>query len=128
MPETVVARFLLKWLLVPVLLLWGYHLAQRKYHRTVGAKRMATLLLTVLILAAWLVIYAFLRLGVSDSYLLALAAAVVGVAAWQRRRLFPYRLRCAQCSRPLGLERILFHGNNLCEACSPADHDTEDAP
>jgi hypothetical protein len=127
MPETAVARFLLKWMLVPVLLLWGYHLAQRRYAATVGAKRIASLLVTLLVLAAWLVVYAFLRLGVSDIWLLALAAAVAAVAVWQRQRLFPYRLRCAQCARPLTLERILFRGDNLCEVCSPADRDKETA-
>ena len=123
-----VARFLLRWMLVPVLLLWGYHLAQRRYAATVGAKRTATLFLTVLVLAAWVAVYAFLRLGVSDVYLLALAAAVAGVAVWQRRRLLPYRLHCAQCSRPLALERVLFHGNNLCEACDPAKRGKENVP
>jgi len=125
MPETAVARFLLKWMLVPVLLLWGYHLAQRRYAETVGAKRAATLFATLLLLAAWLVIYAFLRLGVRDLFLLALAAAVLAVAVWQRRRLLPFRLRCAQCSRPLALERILFRGDNRCEACAPAERDKE---
>jgi hypothetical protein len=119
---TALARFLLKWMLVPVLLLWGYHLAQRRYSGTVGAKREATLLVTVLLLAAWVVIYAFIRLAVRDLFLVVLAAAVIAVSIWQRRRLFPYRLRCVQCSRPLGLERILFHGNNLCETCDPGDH------
>jgi hypothetical protein len=127
MPETDVARFLLKWMLVPVLLLWAYHLAQRRYAETVGAKRMATLLLTVLVLVAWLAVYAFLRLGVSDIWLLALAAAVIAVAVWQRRRLFPYRLRCAQCARPLGIERILFRGDNTCQKCAP-DRDDRGAP
>jgi hypothetical protein len=128
MPETIVARFLLQALLVPVLLLWGYHLAQRRFVDTVGVKRMATLLVTVLLLAAWLAVYVFIRLAIRDVFLVALAAAVAAVAVWQRRRLFPYRLRCAQCSRPLGLRRILFHGNNLCGTCNPAAPDTEDTP
>jgi hypothetical protein len=128
MPETVVARFLLKWLLVPVLLLWAYHLAQRRFSATVGAKRMATLLVTLLLLAAWVVVYVFVRLGLGDVYLLVIAAAVAAVAVWQRRKLFPYRTRCAQCSQPLGLERILFRGNNLCETCDPGDRVKEKTP
>jgi hypothetical protein len=128
MPETVVARFILKWMLVPVLLLWAYHLAQRRYSATVGPKRMATLLVTLLLLAAWVVTYAFVRLGLGDIYLLALAAAVIAVAVWKRRSLFPYRARCVQCSRPLGLERILFRGDNRCEACDPAKRGPEDTP
>lgn len=128
MPETVVARFLLKWLLVPVLLLWAYHLVQRRYAETAGPKRMATMLLTLLLLAAWVVIYAFVRLGLGDIWLLVVAAVVAAVAVWQRRILLPYRLRCAQCSRPLGLERVLFHGNNLCTACAPPDSTKENTP
>ena len=113
MPETIVARFLLKWMLVPVLLLWAYHLAQRRYAETVGAKRAATLYLTLLLLVAWVAIYAFVRLGLGDVFLLVPAAAVVAVAVWQRRKLFPYRTRCAQCSRPLGLERVHRHHRRL---------------
>jgi hypothetical protein len=128
MSETVVARFLLKWMLVPVLLLWAYHLAQRRFSATVGPKRMATMLVTLLLLAAWVVIYVFIRLGLPDIYLPVVAAAVIAVAVWQRRSLFPYRARCVQCSRPLGIGRILFHGNNLCEACDPADRSKENAP
>jgi hypothetical protein len=128
MHATAVARFLLKWMLVPVLLLWGYHLAQRRHSETVGGKREATLYLTLLLLAAWVAVFAFIRLIIRDIFLLALAAAVIAVAVWQRRRLFPYRRRCAQCSRSLGLERILFHGNNLCETCDPGNHAKENTP
>jgi hypothetical protein len=128
MPETIVARFLLKWMLVPVLLLWGYHIAQRRHSETVGGKRAATLYLTLLLLVAWVAIYAFVRLGLGDVFLLVPAAAVIAVAVWQRRRLFPYRRRCVQCSRPLGLERILFRGNNLCETCDPQDRAKENTP
>lgn len=119
MPQTVVARFLLAWMLVPVLLAWAYHLAQRRYAETVGAKRYATMYLTGLLLVGWMIAYAFVRFGVDDVWLLAVAAALVGVVVWQRRRLFPYRRRCAQCAQPLGLERILFRGDNRCEACAP---------
>jgi hypothetical protein len=125
MNEPLIARSLLKWMLVPVLLLWGYHLAQRRYAERVGAKRMASLLVTVLFLAAWIAVYAFILLGVPDVFLLPLAAVMAAAAVWQRRRLFPYRWRCPRCSRPLSLERILFQGNHLCETCEPADRDRE---
>jgi hypothetical protein len=128
MPGTAVARFVLKSMLVPVLLLWAYHLVQRRYAETAGPKRMATMLVTLLLLAAWVVIYALVRLGLGDVWLLAVAAAVAAVGVWQRRKLFPYRLRCAQCARPLGLERILFHGNNRCEVCDPPDRAKENTP
>jgi len=81
MPETVVTRFLLKWMLVPILLLWACHLAQRRFSATVGAKRMATLLATLLLLAAWVAIYVFVRLGLPDIWLLAIAAAIVAWAS-----------------------------------------------
>jgi hypothetical protein len=128
MPDAAVARFILKFMLIPVLLLWAYHLVQRRYAETAGPKRMATMLLTLLLLAAWVVIYAFVRLGLGDIWLLVVAAAVAAVGVWQRRKLFPYRARCAQCARPLGLERILFHGNNRCEVCDPPDRAKENTP
>jgi hypothetical protein len=124
MPETVVARFLLKWLLVPLVLLWGYHLAQRRFAGTTGAKRMASMYLTVLLVAAWVAVYAFVQLGVPDIWLPAVAVAAAGVAAWQRKAMLPYRLRCANCSKPLGLLRILFRGDNTCATCSPDDKET----
>ncbi len=124
MPETLVARFLLKWLLVPVLLLWGYHLAQRRFAATVGAKRLATMYLTGLLLAAWVAVYAFVRFGVPDIWLPAVAVAAVAVAVWQRERILPYRLRCTSCAKPLGLLRILFRGDNTCATCSPDDKET----
>ena len=124
MPETVVARFLLKWMLVPLVLLWGYHLAQRRFAGTVGMKRLATMYLTGLLLAAWVAIYAFVRLGVPDIWLPAVAVVVIAVAAWQRRTILPYRLRCASCAKPLGVLRILVRGDNTCETCSPDDKET----
>jgi hypothetical protein len=124
MPETLVARFLLKWILIPVVLLWVYHLAQRRFAATVGAKRIASMYLTGLLLTAWVVIYAFVRLGVPDVWLPAVAVAAVGLTVWQRKRVFPYRLRCASCAKPLGLLRILFRGDNTCESCSPDDKET----
>jgi hypothetical protein len=124
MPETVVARFLLKWMLIPLAILWGYHLAQRRFAATVGAKRLATLYLTGLVLGAWVAIYAFVRLGVTDAWLTAVAVAAAAVAAWQRKRVLPYRLRCAGCGKPLGLLRILFRGDNTCETCTPDDKET----
>jgi hypothetical protein len=124
MPETLVARFLLKWILIPVVLLWAYHLAQRRFAATVGAKRIASMYLTGLLLTAWVVIYAFVRLGVPDVWLPAVAVAAVGLTVWQRKRVFPYRLRCASCAKPLGLLRILFRGDNTCESCSPDDKET----
>jgi hypothetical protein len=123
MPEHAVARFILKWMLVPVALLWLYHLAQRRHAETAGAKRYATLYLTGLLLAAWVLVYAFLRLGIPDPWLALVAAAIVAVAAWQRRRVFPWRLGCAACAKPLDIGRILFRGDNRCAACAPP-HDT----
>jgi hypothetical protein len=124
MPKTVVALFLLKWVPVLVALLWGYHLAQRRFAATVGAKRLATLYLTGLLLGAWIAIYAFVRLGVPDTWLPAIAVAAAAVAAWQRKKMLPYRLRCANCAKPLGLLRILFRGDNTCVTCSPDDKET----
>jgi hypothetical protein len=124
-PHIEVSTFLLRWLLAPIVLLWAYHMVQRRSADTVGPKRLATLLQTTLVLVLWVVAYVFVRYRVDDRWLAAAALAIVGLAVWQRRRLFPYRLRCARCGRPLALQRILFRGSNECETCDPAQERKE---
>lgn len=119
MPTTVISQFLLRWLLAPIVLLWAYHLWQRRFAESVGRKREASLLLTGLMLALWVVAYIFARYRLADLWLAPAASALVALAIWQRRRLFPYRLTCAQCGKPLSAERVLFRGSNACSACDP---------
>ncbi len=120
MTNTNVSQFLLRWLLVPIVALWAYHLLQRRQAYEPGPKRMATLLLTGLLLALWVVSYLFVRFRFHDLALIPVAAALAGVAIWQRKVVLPFRLRCVRCGKPLSAGRILFQGSNECETCAPA--------
>ncbi len=116
----IVSQFLLRWLLVPIVALWAYHLLQRRQAYEPGPKRMATLLLTALAMALWVASYLFVRYRFDDLLLLPVAAVLAGIAIWQRKAVLPYRLTCVRCGRPLSAGRILFQGSNECETCAPA--------
>ena len=129
-----VSLFLLRWLLVPVVALWGVHMLQRRHAETVGRKRFATLFLTAALIAAWIAAWFFVRFGVRDIFLVPVAGLLVALLAWQHRVFFPFRLRCARCGKALSFRRILHHESNLCDTCepgtsgSPAPHDKENTP
>jgi hypothetical protein len=118
--NTAVSTLLQKILLIPMIALWLFHLYQRKFHEAGTRKRIATLSLTMVIIGAWIAAWLFSRYGVSDSWLIAVAAAAVIVVIWQRRLILPFRLRCARCGRPLSLMRMFSLDSNTCEACEPA--------
>lgn len=119
MAHTAISSLLLKILLVPMVGLWAFHLYQRRFKRAGERKRIATLSLTLVVILAWVAAWAFAKYGVDDVWLIAVAVAAVVVVIWQRRLVFPYRLRCVKCGRPLGLQRVLSWDSNTCEACEP---------
>ncbi len=119
MAHTAVSRFLNLYILVPLLAIWAYHLMQRRYAEVVGKKRLATMLITALILGFWAVSYFFLRFRVDDLYLIPVFLLVSALAVWQRKLFFPYRLTCAVCRARLPLKKILFFDSNACDACDP---------
>jgi hypothetical protein len=115
--HTVISQFLLRALLVPIVLLWGYHLAQRRFIEQGPRKRSASLQITLLFIGVWIAAYLLRRFRVDDVFLFpVLAAAAIAVVAG-RRSMFPYRIRCARCRTPLPLKRILFVDSPGCEAC-----------
>ena len=119
MEHTVISGLLQKILLIPMVALWLFHLYQRRFKEAGVRKRIATLSLTVVIIAAWVAAWFFTRYGIGDSYLVLVAACAVGVVIWQRKRMLPYRARCARCGTPLSVQRILSYDSNLCDACQP---------
>lgn len=119
MARTAVSRFLMMYILVPLLAIWAYHLVQRKYAEVGERKRLASMLAAVLILGFWAVSYFFLRFKVDDLYLIPVFLLASALAVWQRKLFFPYRLSCAACRAPLSLKRILFFDSNACDACDP---------
>ena len=119
MEQTAISSLLLKILLIPMVGLWAFHLYQRRFKDAAVRKRIATLSLTAVIIAAWVAAWFFSRYGVGDTYLVLVAACAVGVVIWQRKRILPYRVRCARCGKPLSLQRMLSYDSNLCDACQP---------
>ena len=118
--HTFISGLLQKILLVPMVALWAFHLYQRRYREAGTRKRIATLSLTMVIIAAWVAAWVFARYGIGDSWLLLVAVLAVAVVVWQRKLMVPYRLLCVQCGKPLSITRIFSHDSNKCEACEPA--------
>ena len=112
-----VSLFLLRWLLIPVVALWAVHMLQRRHAAVVGRKRYATLFLTAVMIAIWIVAWFFVRAAVRDIFLIPVAALAAALVAWQRRVFLPFRLTCESCATHLPARRILFFESNRCEAC-----------
>jgi hypothetical protein len=119
MGQPAISIFLQRYLLVLIVAVWIYHLSQRRRYATGERKRRATFYFTILLIGTWAVAFLFARYAVRDIFLVPLAVVASWVAIAQRRRLFPYRLRCASCGKPLPLRRVLFHDANTCPACEP---------
>ncbi len=114
-----ISASLTRYLLVPIVALWLFHLFQRRYHDQGVAKRKSTLYLTVALLCVWGLAYLLARFSLDDLYLVPIAFFAFVVLAWQRRAVFPYRLRCVRCGLPLSLSRIVFYDSNTCRTCEP---------
>ncbi len=117
---TVVSTFLQRYLLVPIVLVWIYHLVQRRYLTVGVGKRNASLYLTVVLLAVWGLTWLLFKFSLQDLYLLPIAFFTLVLLIWQRRVIFPYRLRCVRCGLPLSATRVFFFDSNTCEACQPS--------
>jgi len=108
-----------RYLLVPIVIVWVYHLIQRRYREEGRRKKDATLYLTFALLGVWVLVYLLARFSLEDLYLVPIAFFLLVVLVWQRAAVFPYRLRCARCGAPLSVSRILFYDSNTCETCEP---------
>jgi hypothetical protein len=120
--HTAISRFLTQYMLVPMVAIWVYHLAQRKYAQGGERKRLASMTITVLIMGLWIISYLFLRFKVEDLFLLLVFLPAAGLTVWQKKLFFPFRLTCAACRAPLPLRKILFLDSNACDACDPPKH------
>jgi 8-oxo-dGTP diphosphatase len=129
--QTVASRFILRWLLAPILLLWVYHLSFRGRAEKGEKKRFASLMLVVILLGTWAVTAVVSRLSARDVLLLPAFLAAAAVLYRLRKPLLPYRLSCARCGAPLPLNVILFRDSNECGACdghADANTTTKGAP
>jgi hypothetical protein len=123
MDHTAVSRFLLLYILAPIVVIWIYHLAQRTYLRVGEKKRTATLMFTLVLIGIWITAYIFRRFSIDDVFLIFVFALAAAAVYWQRRLLLPYRFHCYHCGKPLVLKRILFIDSNACESCDPRKGD-----
>jgi hypothetical protein len=122
---TVVSSFLQRYLLLPIVLVWVYHLFQRRYLSVGLGKRNATLYLTLVLLAVWALAWLLSEFSLQDLYLVPIAFFTLALLVWQRRSIFPYRLRCARCGRALSASRVFFFDSNTCERCEPSPKEGE---
>jgi hypothetical protein len=123
----VVSDFLQRFLLVPIVLVWAYHLLQRRYLTVGEGKRNATLYFTFVLLAVWALTWLLSKFSLEDLYLVPIAFFALVLLIWQRRAIFPYRLRCVRCGLPLSASRVLFFDSNACEACQPSPKEGENS-
>ena len=114
-----VSTILMRFMLVPIVAVWIYHLAQRRHVELGWRKRDATLYFTLILLAVWGLTWLVSRFSLQDLYLIPIAFFAVALLVWQRKAIFPYRLRCASCGAPLSAFHVLFYDSNACEACKP---------
>ena len=124
--ETIALSSLLqKVLLVPIVGLWAFHMYQRRFKNAAVRKRIATLSLTAVLIAGWVAAWVFERSAVADRWLVVVAVAAVALVIWQRKLMLPFRTRCVQCGKGLGLTRMLSWDSNMCEACEPPRREGE---
>jgi len=121
----VVSTFLQRYLLVPIVLVWVYHLLQRRYLAVGAGKRGATLYFTLVLLGVWALAWVLSTLSLEDLYLVPIAFFTLVLLVWQRRVIFPYRLRCVRCGHPLSASRVFFWDSNTCETCEPTRKEGE---
>jgi hypothetical protein len=123
--NTLVSSALLRYLLIPLVALWIYHLSQRRFDKVAQRKREGTLLLALLLILCWGLAWVFQRVGIPDVYLILVGAGAIAAAVWQRRRFFPYRLHCERCGNSLSINHILFRDSGLCQSCNVSNPEGE---
>ena len=112
-----VARFLLRYLLIPLVALWGYHLFLRRRQSAIERRRRASLYLALVNIGLWMASYLFLRFSIPDIYLIPLGFLAAVIVYWRKEEFLPWRARCVKCGSSLPMQRILFDDSEECEAC-----------
>ena len=112
-----VPLFMTRILYYPTVLLFLFNLLQRRYGGKGVNKRMATLLMAVMLLLVWGVSFFTVRFGWPDFVLAASVGVLILVAVLNKKRIFPFRISCRQCGRRLEIRHILFLDENRCDGC-----------
>ncbi|WP_455381177.1 hypothetical protein [Salinispira pacifica] len=104
------------WVFLGILAL---NLFQRRQGRKAQKKRFATLYLAIGVFIIYTFSNMLLYFKLSEWFLAPFGAAVVVGAYLLRKWLFPFRLRCASCSKTLTFEQMIYRDDNLCDDCAP---------
>jgi hypothetical protein len=102
------------YLLLAVLVL---NMLQRRYQKTAQSKRLATLYISILILALMVGTVLIVTFDLPDVLFLPLLAVLILIGYRFRNKVFPFRLNCRSCGERLSGKRILFYDTNTCEKC-----------
>lgn len=120
MSGTLIPPFILSYSIWLMVALWILHLSQRKSRDEGERKRLSTLLFTLVLMGFWGAAWVYARFRLADLWFLPLFFLAAAAIAWQRKRFWPYRLRCVRCGRLLPLKTVLYLDSNACDDCSPA--------
>jgi 8-oxo-dGTP diphosphatase len=111
----------------PLIVVLVPNLLFRKYGKAASRKRMASLYHAIAVFLITTTAGFIVARELTDKYLLAGTALVIVLMVVFRKRVFPYRLTCAGCSKRLDSKTIYFLDDNLCPACLAATAATDDA-
>jgi len=102
------------WPLIVVLL---PNLMFRRFGQGAGEKRKASLYQAIAIFLITTLAALIVELELTDIYFYAGLAVILLALVIFRRRIFPYRLKCAGCERMLDIKTLYFIDSNLCADC-----------
>ncbi len=109
----------LYWIIIGVLFL---NLMQRKHYPHAAKKRMATLLLTVLILVLNIFIALILQFKLPDWAVIPAVLITVTIGFLIRKRLIIFKIKCVECKKQLTFNNIFYNDDNLCDSCRKQLH------
>jgi 8-oxo-dGTP diphosphatase len=104
----------LYWAIIGILLL---NIMQRKHHPHVEKKRTATVMLAVLVLILNMFAALILQFELPQWTLIPALLVPITVGYLMRSKLLVFTLNCTECDERLSMNNVLYHDDNLCDAC-----------
>ncbi|MCK5737088.1 MAG: hypothetical protein KAH21_11445 [Spirochaetaceae bacterium] len=101
----------------PLVIVLVPNLLFRKYGQSAGKKRMSSLFQAIAVFVITTAAAFIVEKQFSDKYLFLAVVLVAVVLYLFRDRVFPYKLKCAECDAKLELKTIYFMDDNLCTDC-----------
>ncbi|WP_028975084.1 hypothetical protein [Spirochaeta cellobiosiphila] len=96
-----------------------FNIYQKKYGEQGIQKRMATFFMAAGVLGLFAVITFLKHKGLPVYYAMIYLVAVVVSFILNRKRAWPYKLKCEVCGQRLGWEDVLFLDGNTHSSCRP---------